>query len=140
MADPLSITASIIAVVQLTAKLTELCRYYRRGVKSASADFAKLEKEAISIEAILNTVKDQLEKRDDQGRPLYPTLAQGGVEDLDECRVALERMVKKLGDSKRSLRKLYWPLSNGPRELEEIIEVMTRKKQDLSLRLDIDNR
>jgi hypothetical protein len=139
MADPLSITASIIAVVQLTTKLAELCRYYQHGMKNALTDFAKLEKEAISIESTLNTVKDQLEKRDDQGRPLYPTLVQGGVEGLDECRVALEKMVAKLGDSKRFLRRLYWPLSNGPRELEEILEVMTRKKQDLCLRFNIDN-
>ncbi|KAI9771253.1 MAG: hypothetical protein M1839_002837, partial [Geoglossum umbratile] len=51
--DPLSITAGIIAVLQITGAVISTCYDYRCGVKSKSRDVARLTNELISLRNVL---------------------------------------------------------------------------------------
>ena len=60
MADPLGVTASIIAVFELTTKLVR----YVNTVKEASKDRQTLSKEAINLLSLLSELKDRADEAD----------------------------------------------------------------------------
>lgn len=55
MADPLSITAGIIAVLQVTSKVVSLCYDYRCGVKNGSNKMKQLIDEVASLRDVLES-------------------------------------------------------------------------------------
>ena len=60
MSDPLSLTANIIAVLDLTTKLI----HYVNSVKEASKDRKALSKEAINLLSLLSELKDRADEAD----------------------------------------------------------------------------
>lgn len=61
MSDPLSVTASVIAVLQLAATATQ----YLKDVKHGSADRTKLRDELRSATCLLEMLRDRLDDSDD---------------------------------------------------------------------------
>ena len=53
MADPLSVAASIIAVIQITSSVVSICYDYRSGTKHASKEMEQLTDEVISMRDVL---------------------------------------------------------------------------------------
>jgi hypothetical protein len=58
--DPLSVTASIIAIIQLSSKIVE----YLTGVKNASRELQKCAVELPNLHSLLLNLKFDLEKGD----------------------------------------------------------------------------
>lgn len=61
MADGLSLTASIIAVIQLTAQAAVLDYDYTKGVVEALSDISKLMNELKSFSGVLTILQDSVQ-------------------------------------------------------------------------------
>jgi predicted translin family RNA/ssDNA-binding protein len=63
--DGLSGAASVIAVIDLSAKITALCFQYSIAVKDAKNDIERIKKEVDDIERILKSIKRLLDTKHD---------------------------------------------------------------------------
>ncbi|RYP10462.1 hypothetical protein DL764_000645 [Monosporascus ibericus] len=135
--DPLSVTASIIAVLQLTSKVIE----YLNDVKDASKDRARCAIEASNIYNLLVTLRFRLDEGN-SNEPWYTAVRALGVENgpLDQYRHALEQLqpkttsgsgIKKVGNA------LMWRLSKE--ELISILARMERLKGLVQIALEMDH-
>lgn len=138
MADPLSILASIIAIVQISGKVISICYDYRSGVKKAPRDLARITDEVISLRDVLerliriidednanNGIRlSTVEMLNKPGGPLPRITAQ-----LEELEVKL-----KPANGWRAVGKaLTWPLREG--DANKTLDVIRRIKETLSLAL-----
>ncbi len=137
MADPLSISGSIIAVLQLSATVIG----YLNDVKGASEDRHRLLNEIISISGLLYFLKDratQTQHGDSWSITLASLNAPKGL--LEQFKSALERLTLKLApvEGWRKARKaLAWPFQKE--EIKEIMGAIERHKSLLHLALQNDH-
>lgn len=139
MADPLSITASIIAVLQLAGSVVG----YLRDVEGASKDCRKLILEISSIRGILDTVKEiAVDVENSEAEQWSATigaliLPDGPVKRLESMLQELQNRLKQM-DSAKGLKKLakslQWPFAKS--ETDNIIRAIERQKSLLALALD----
>jgi hypothetical protein len=54
--DPLSITASVIAIIQISTKIVSICADYIRYVKDAPSDLRKIMLEAAAAKGIFEAL------------------------------------------------------------------------------------
>ena len=136
--DPLSITGTLIAVLQITTSVISILYDYRSGVASAS-------REVIQITEALNSLKDVLESilrliettKAGELSTIELLVKDGGS--LQSCQVELERLRVKLEPEKgwRKLRNsLIWPLKEG--EMRRSLEGLERWKSIMQLALSAD--
>ena len=59
--DPLSITASVIAIIQLTSQIYSSCQQYYSNVKSARKDIDRISNEINNLAAILKKLHTVIE-------------------------------------------------------------------------------
>jgi len=126
--DPLSLTASIIAVLQLTSTLTS----YINDVKNATTERAQVAVEASSLYNLLTTLRFRVEgaRSDD---PWFNQVKLLGIKNgpLDQFKVILETIVGQLSTSgKRDQIKsiLLWKFTK-----KEMQDALTRMEQLKSL-------
>src|ERR1700761_2601984 len=124
MMDPLSMTASIIAVLQLTTTLTS----YINDVRNATTEQAKLAVEASSLYTLLITLRFRVEgaRSDD---PWFNQVRLLGVENgpLDQFKDILETMVKRFqseGTRGQIKSALLWTFNK--KEVENALARMER--------------
>jgi hypothetical protein len=140
--DPLSITASIIALLQLTSTVIG----YLNDVKDASTDRARCALEASNLYNLLVTLRFRLE----EGRsnePWYAAVLALGVESgpLDQYKHALEQLQTKItsgrGINKRGINKmgntLLWKFIKE--EVTSIMSRMERLKTLVQIALEMDH-
>lgn len=150
--DPISITGTLIAVLQVTATVISITYDYRQGVSSAS-------REVLQISSSLNSLKDVLEallalietssskagsgsemKGEESGARLATVellAKEGGT--LESCLGELERLREKLEPERgwRKVRKsLVWPLKE--KEVKRVLEGLERGKSMMLLALSAD--
>lgn len=119
--DPLSVTASIIAVLQLSAKVLG----YLNDVKDAPKGRTQCAIEILNLNSLLYKLNDHVEKRDSR-QPWYITVQDFAVENgpLDQFKQALETLQSKITDGGR-LKKvgeaLVWKFKK-----EEIASILDR--------------
>ena len=132
MTDPLSISASIIAILELTSTVTQ----YLKDVKDGSEDRARISSEMTSVTSILFLLREQA-REDKQNASWTSTFQSLNVEKgpLDQIRMALERLSKELAPGATRLRKvgkaMSWPFKKA--EIEEILGIIERAKALLIL-------
>lgn len=140
MADPLSATASIIAILQLSAKILQ----YLRAVSGASNDRNKLILEISSLRGILQTLQDTL--KDASMTTWAPTLHSLADSDgpLALVEAALKEIARKVGKHSRTssgikslASSVSWPFKE--REVEKLLGVIERQKSLLLLAFDNDH-
>ena len=130
--DPLSISAGITALLQLSSTVQQ----YLNGVKGAPEDRRTILLELASVNGILFTLQDQADqaKHGDQWSSTFQSL---NVEEgpLDQFRKALERLSSKLAPPTNGLKKLgkaiIWPFQKE--EIKEILASIERLKALLNL-------
>ena len=136
--DPLSTTASVIAVIQITSKIFSLCRDYCLAFKHARTDIQKLRDEIFSLEEVLIRVQD-LETESNK-LPILQSLSKADGP-LDRCRRDLSALVQRLdkneGMRQFGLRGLKWPLSS--KEVDSTVQTIYRHKSTFSIALTADN-
>lgn len=135
--DPLSVTASIIAILQLSSKVLG----YLNDVKDASKDRAKCAIEAANLNGLLTALRFRLEEGS-SGTPWYTALQALAIENgpLDQFKQALEQLQRKMtGGSK--MRKagdaLIWEFKKE--EIASILGRMEGLKTLVQVALQIDH-
>ncbi|KAL9134056.1 MAG: hypothetical protein Q9175_004768 [Cornicularia normoerica] len=130
--DPLSISASIAALLQLTSTVIQ----YLNGVKGAPEDRRMLLSELASVNGFLFILQDQADQAK-QGDQWSSTLQSLNVPEgpLDQFRRALERLSSKLASPATGLKRLgkavTWPFQKE--EIKEILGSIERQKSLLNL-------
>jgi hypothetical protein len=149
--DPLSITASIITVLQATNAVISVCYDYCAAIKN-SWELSKVTEEVKSLRNLLE-VLEQLAKKAESADsttetqlPTLKLLCQPDVGPLAICLIELEALKKKLappdwsgpvGSNRRSLiRALSWPLKEG--DTRKTLADIERLKAALNLALTTD--
>jgi len=124
MSDPLSITASIIAVLQLTATATQ----YLKDVKGGLEDRVRMRDEIRSTICLLEMLKDRAEDVE-EGELSYWMGRLDVSGPLAQLKKALEKLVFKLapaGRLRKATRGLTWPFDK--KEVDELLSMIERQK------------
>jgi hypothetical protein len=136
--DGLSGAASVIAVVDLSAKVATLCFQYYNAVKDAKKDIIRVKDEVEQVNNILGKVQ-QLLGRPDSARLLASREVR---ESLDACFMQLKDLDKQLEPrkvrqaiSRFGVRALKWPFK--AKDVEKIVSNLERCKQAISLALQV---
>lgn len=127
--DPLSISASIVALVQLTGTVVE----YLHGMKGASEDRQNILSELTSVSGMLFILQDHA---DQQGESWSLTLKSlnGSKGPLAQLRTSLELLASKLAPMKglKKIGKAFaWPFQKA--EIRDILNTIERQKSLLNL-------
>jgi hypothetical protein len=135
MADPLSISASIVAVVQVSVTVFK----YLGDIQSTTRDVGRLKIEIDSLQTVLLPALDHLRRDQDDKAVLMRFLhAQNGP--LRELRAMLESIEKKLSPSagfNKARRAMTWPFQKS--EIADIIAKIERQKTVFILTLQLDH-
>ena len=132
MTDPLSVAASIAALLDFSAKVIG----YLNDVKNGSADRGKVLSEIAGVNCMLYSLQEKAheDKQNDAWSSTFQSLdVPKGP--LDQIRTALESLSRKLAPPSSSLKKvrkaITWPFQKG--EIEEILKRIERAKTLLNL-------
>ncbi|KAL9049918.1 MAG: hypothetical protein Q9162_006945 [Coniocarpon cinnabarinum] len=135
--DPLSVTASVIAVVQLSCKVFK----YLRDVKDAPKECEKCKKEVLNNQILLSTLQGRL----DEAQPDQPWFKQ--IQKLNEAegplcqyKQALEELWARIAPQhglQKVQGRLLWKFSK--KEVESILERMERLTHIVSAALQDDH-
>ena len=137
--DGVSAAASIIAIIEISAKVAALCVQYSVAVKNAGSDVQRLQGKVEDIGTILGNLKQKLEGPDRVRLSVTGKL----TESLKGCQQTLQELEEKLQPSKTrtamsrvGARALKWPFKS--KELEKVRTTIERYQQTFSLSLQID--
>lgn len=142
--DPISITGTLIAVLQLTTTVISICYDYRQGVSSASREVLQISSSLNSLrdvlESLLGLIEDSKSKSEGSESRLATVelLAKDGGT-LDSCLEELLRLKRKLEPESgwRKVRKsLVWPLQEA--EVKKALDRLERSKSMMLLALSAD--
>ena len=134
----LELAASVIAVIDLSAKVASLCFQYSTDVKNASKDIERLRGEATNLKTALEGVRRLLEGPN--GSRL--SASREFLHVLGKCLSHLKTLEKKLepGKTHRAIGRigvrLAWPFKGN--DFESIIENLGRCREVISLGLQVD--
>ena len=135
--DPLSVTASIIAILQLTSKVISCLD----DVKDAPKERAQCAIEASNIYNLLTTLRYRLEERA-SNEPWYAEIQKLGEKNsvLDQYKLALEQLqaktINKKGIAKAS-QSILWRFIKE--EVMGLLEQMERLKSLVQIALAMDH-
>ncbi|KAM0363089.1 hypothetical protein ACHAO7_011405 [Fusarium culmorum] len=139
MAEALGVASSIIAVVDLSAKVFSLCLQYSREVKNAKGDIERLSKE---VAAFQDTTKE-LEALVEGPRGKELSASQQLKSALEDGRSRLEKLEQQLQPpthrkvmSRFGARAFKWPFEC--KDVEGTIQNLVRCRDNISLALNID--
>lgn len=137
--DGLSGTASVIAVIDLSAKIISLCLQYSAAVKNAKKDIERLHRTVSDIKDVFGQVKQLLDGRDKTLLSATHNLS----DSLKECLLQLEELKTRLepGKTRKSMsrfgvRALQWPFTSE--EVEMLVVRLERYEQTYTLALQVD--
>jgi len=135
--DPLSLTASVIAVLQLTGAVIG----YLNDVKEAPKECQQCTIEACNLQSLLTNLRYRLEQAC-VGDPWFIAVRALGVENglLDQYKQALEQLrsrVETQGGMQEVKRRLLWKFRKE--EVATILARMERLKSLVSIALEMDH-
>ena len=140
--DGLSAAASILAVVQISGKIYDLCRAYYLEARDARDDIRRLRAEVTSLQDVLTNVADLAEAPGSDGLSVLHLLDRpdGPVQ---QCQVELVELITKLEPGrgrnemkKFGMRALKWLLNT--KEIDKAITHIERHKNTFNLALTAD--
>ena len=139
--DPLSISAAIVAVVQISGAIVYLCYDYRTGAKDGAKEAIRITEELKSLQDVLERLLKLAELEVARGssrlQTLQPLVEPGGV--LIRCQDDLSALQHKLAPEtgmKMLMKRLKWPLTE--KEVKKAIENVARTRETISLALITD--
>lgn len=137
--DGISAAASVLAVIEISAKVATLCFQYSVAVKHASNDVQRLQKKIEDIGTILKMLEQQTERPDGARLSATSKLTEslrGCQESLQELKIQLEPGKTRKAMSRFGARALKWPFKS--KEFEKIVTDLERYQQAFSQSLQID--
>ena len=135
--DPLSITTSIVWVLELAATVVQ----YFKDVKGGFEDRLKLRAEIRNTSCLLERLKDRAEDADsgkDWGASMRALSIPGGP--LEQFKKCLELMAAKLSPAsrlKQMTQTLKWPLDRN--DVDSILRAIERQKSLYGLAISNDH-
>ena len=135
--DPLNITASLIAIIQLATTATQ----FLKEIKSGSEDRIRLREEIRVTSCLLEVLHDRVDDANALGQDLSSIKSlnvPGGP--LHQMGIALRKLMKKLVPENRLLKKsqaVLWPLSKG--DVNDFLNTIERQKAAFNLAIQNDN-
>jgi len=140
--DPLSLTASLIAVIETSGQIISCCYKYQSGVRHAAKDAKKISTEVTgllgTLQRLLSIAQDE-EERQTARLPTLQALAQpDGL--LTECQTELTSLIAKVKPKTgwdKIQSSLVWPLQKG--EVKEALDRIHRITNGLNLALTTEN-
>ncbi|KAM9873934.1 vegetative incompatibility protein HET-E-1 [Verticillium dahliae] len=139
MAEALGIAASVIAVVNISAKVLNLCFQYGQSVKNAPDDIAKLSNEVANFQTTTQKLRGLLEGT--RGKALEAS--QDVCSAIDDASSTLAALAQKLEPStsrkvmsRVGVRALKWPFKK--KDVEETLQRLARCRGSISLALNVD--
>lgn len=135
--DPLSVTASVIAILQITGKVIG----YLHDVKDAPKECRQCTIEASNIQNLLTNLRYHLEDAT-SSEPWYTTTRALNIENgpLDQYKQALEQLLSRVACQDgvgKFKQRLLWKFSKA--EVEDIQQRMERLKRLVSVALELDH-
>ncbi|KAH8817231.1 hypothetical protein F5884DRAFT_778825 [Xylogone sp. PMI_703] len=139
--DPLSVTGTLIAVLQITGAVISICYDYRQGAKNASREVIQISDELNSLKDVLDALLRMVEKDESSDATTLATfeLLTKPNGPLAACQTELEILKAKLEPEKgwRAVRQsLAWPLKEG--EMRKTLSSLERMKSTMLLALSAD--
>ncbi|KAG6978863.1 hypothetical protein FOFC_18194 [Fusarium oxysporum] len=139
MTETLGVASSVIAVVDLSAKVFSLCLQYSREVKNAKDDIDRLHKEVAAFQDTTEKLKALLEEP--RGRELKASQQLlSAIEDGHSMLGRLEHQLRPSTGRKAmrrfGVRALKWPFES--KDVEGTIQNLERCRGSISLALNID--
>ena len=150
--DPLSITASVITVLQAAEAVIAVCYDYRSAVKDSSWEVPRVLEEVRALRSVLLTLEELADKAETSSSdaksrlPAFKSLCDPDTGVLVECRTELNNLNTKLtppewvgpaGSKRRGLvQALSWPLKKG--ETEKVLASIERFKSTINVAVATD--
>jgi hypothetical protein len=138
--DALSSAASVIALIQLTGTLAEICGGYIQEVKKARVEIFTLQQ---AITGLRHTLQDLLKLLQSDNKMALPTSSRL-ASNITNCLSNLQALEVKLDSGKgrklmrkAGLRALKWPLKRA--EVEGAIQNLERYKTSFLFSLQVDH-
>ncbi|KAF9775390.1 hypothetical protein IL306_006501 [Fusarium sp. DS 682] len=142
MAEALGVASSVIAVVDISAKVLSLCFQYSREVKNAKDDIEKLCQEVAAFQATTKELKALLEGPRGRGLKASQELVSTIKDGFSTLRKLEQRLDQHQPSTSRKvmgrfgLRALKWPFES--KDVKGTIEDLERCRGNISLALNID--
>lgn len=137
--DGLSGAASVIAVIDISAKIFSLCSEYFEAVKDAKDDIERVQRKVGDIAHILEQIKQLLDSQDktrlSTTQGLFSSLAKC-LKELENLRVELEPGKGRKTMSRFGFRALRWPFTS--KQVDKVILNLEGYEQTFSLALQVD--
>ena len=135
--------ASIIAVIDLSAKVASLCFRYYSAVKNARSDVERLQGELERLKTTLESTQRLLESPDGKRLQTSQDLWDGLIDCSSQLSQLQSRLEKKLdpGFVRKAIRRtrfgaLKWPFES--KEIDSIIKNLEGYRDTLSIGLAVD--
>ena len=139
MAEALGLAASVITVIDLSAKIASRCSEYYANVKNARDDIERLQREAQGLKAALERVQALC----DGPNGIKLQESQSLREGVKDCQKQLAQLETKLEPrtrdklmSRYGMRALRWPLKS--KEVDGIMKKLGNCKDNISFSLQVD--
>ncbi|RKL05933.1 Vegetative incompatibility protein HET-E-1 [Fusarium oxysporum] len=139
MTEALGVASSVIAVVDLSAKVFSLCLQYSREVKNAKDDIEKLREEVATFQTTAKELQTLVEGPRGKELKVSQQLT-SAIEDscsrLEDLEKRLQPSTHQKRMSRFGIRALKWPFES--KEVKGTIEDLERYRGTISLTLIID--
>jgi hypothetical protein len=141
--DPLSITASAIAVLQISGTIINLCYDYRSRIKNAAKEASRIVNELNSLRSVIDSLFVLLEDESKRKSAQHSALAKLAQSDgpLTRCITELTALQKKL-ELKEGWRAtkaaILWPLKES--DVNKVLHNIESMKSTVQLALAADQR
>ncbi|KAH7124365.1 hypothetical protein EDB81DRAFT_731294 [Dactylonectria macrodidyma] len=139
MAEAVGLATSVIAIIDLSAKVAVLCLQYSTAVGNARADITHLRSRLDDLGTTLQGVQHLLDNRNNQALATSRKL----VDSIDGCTSELVQLQSRLDPGKArkamrrfGLRALKWPFDS--KEVSDIVSNLERYERTITLGLQID--
>lgn len=139
MAEALGLAASVVTVIDLSAKIASRCSEYYTNVKNARDDIERLQRGAQGLKAALERVQALCDGPNGVKLQESQSLREG-VKDcqkqLAELETKLEPRTRDKLMSRYGMRALRWPLKSN--EVDGIMKKLGNCKDNISFSLQVD--
>ncbi|EMD85645.1 hypothetical protein COCHEDRAFT_1148005 [Bipolaris maydis C5] len=137
--DGLSGAASVIAVIDISAKIVSLCYQYSVAIKDARDNIERVRRKVSDITHILEKIKQLLDSQDktrlSTTQGLFSSLEQC-LKELEGLEVTLEPRKTRKTMSRFGFRALKWPFTS--KQVDKIVLDLERYEQTFGLALQAD--
>jgi hypothetical protein len=137
--DGLSGAASVVAVIDISAKVVSLCFQYSMTVKDTKDDIELVQRKLSDITHILEQIKQLLDSQD----KMRLSTTQGLFSSLEKCRTELESLQVELEPgktrktmSRMGIRALKWPFTS--KQVDKVVSNLEGYEQAFTLALQVD--